>query len=134
MRTVAVVAAFAGLALLAACGKPSEKPGNPAVDTTPTADTGTAAGANSFTEAQARGAIEKAGYTDVTELVQNDQGVWAGKAMKGGKSVPVSIDYRGSVVESAGAPTNDLGAGGPTPPGQAGEPAVTAPAPEPAKK
>ncbi|MBC6981347.1 hypothetical protein [Caulobacter sp. 17J80-11] len=131
MRTVAV--AFAGLALLAACGKPSEKPGNPAVDTSPTSDTGTAAGANSFTEDQARGAIEKAGYTDVTELVQNDQGVWAGKAMKNGKSVPVSVDYRGSVVESTGAPTADLGAGGPTPPGQGASPPAGAPV-EPAKK
>jgi hypothetical protein len=123
------VVALAALSLLAACGKPSEKPGNPPVDTTPTEDTGTAAGANSFTEGQARGAIEKAGYTDVSELVQNDQGVWTGKAMKAGKSVPVSVDYRGSVTESTGQPTADMGAGGPTPPGQGASPPAGEPAP-----
>jgi hypothetical protein len=124
MRSLVVV--LAGAALIAACGKPSEKPGNPPVDTTPAQETGTAAGASSFTEGQARGAIEGAGYANVTELVQNDQGVWTGKATKDGKTVPVSVDYRGSVVESTGQPTGDTGAGGPTPPGQA--------APAPAKK
>lgn len=76
----------------------SESPRNDAVDTTPTTgDAGTTAGANSFTEAQAKGAIESAGYTDVSALVQGEDGVWKGTASKDGKSHSVSVDYKGSV-------------------------------------
>lgn len=117
MRTLAVT--LTALSLLAACGKPSDEPDNPPVDTTPSADAGTtAAGASSFTEAQARSAIEGAGYTDVTELTQNDQGVWVGKASKNGAATTVSVDYRGSVSEGSGQPTGDAGAGGPPPPAE----------------
>lgn len=76
----------------------SETPRNTAVDTTPTTgDAGTTAGANSFTEAQAKGAIESAGYTDVSALTQGEDGVWTGTASKDGKSVSVGVDYKGSV-------------------------------------
>lgn len=78
----------------------SEEPRNPAVDTTPTTgDAGQTPGANSFTEAQARGAIESAGYSQVGELTQNEQGLWQGTAHKDGREVRVSVDYRGSVTE-----------------------------------
>ena len=78
----------------------SETPRNPAVDTTPTTgDTGQTPGANSFTEAQARGAITSAGYADVGELTQNTQGLWQGVAHKDGHEVHVSVDYRGAVTE-----------------------------------
>lgn len=77
----------------------SEAPRNAAVDTTPTTgDTGQTPGANSFTEDQARGAIEKAGYAGVTDLRQNEQGLWTATATKDGKSAQVSLDYRGAVV------------------------------------
>jgi hypothetical protein len=56
------------------------------------------AGANSFTESQARSRIEDSGYADVTGLAKDDQGIWRGKAMKGGSSVDVSIDFQGNVV------------------------------------
>jgi hypothetical protein len=56
------------------------------------------AGANSFTEKQAMERIQKAGYTQVTGLKKDDQGVWRGSAMKGGKQMPVSVDYRGNVL------------------------------------
>jgi putative membrane protein len=55
-------------------------------------------GANSFTEDQARGRIEHAGYTNVTALTQGTDGVWHGTAMRGGSSVAVSVDYRGAVT------------------------------------
>ena len=42
------------------------------------------AGRNSFTEGQAKSKIEDAGYTNVTELKKDDNGVWRGKASKGG--------------------------------------------------
>ena len=56
------------------------------------------AGRNSFTEGQAKSKIEGAGYTNVSELKKDDNGVWRGKAMKNGKSVDVSLDFQGNVV------------------------------------
>ena len=56
------------------------------------------AGANSFTEDQARKRIMEAGYTDVTGLRKDDQGVWRGKASKGGTSADVSLDFQGNVA------------------------------------
>ena len=55
-------------------------------------------GANSFTEDQAKSAIQKAGYTDVSALKKDDKGIWRGTASKDGKSTPVALDYQGNVV------------------------------------
>jgi hypothetical protein len=55
------------------------------------------AGANSFTEGQARSRIEAQGFTNVTDLRKDDQGIWRGKAMRNGASTSVAIDYRGNV-------------------------------------
>jgi hypothetical protein len=55
------------------------------------------AGANSFTEGQAKSRIEEAGYAGVSELKKDDNGVWRGKATKGGASTDVSIDFQGNV-------------------------------------
>lgn len=55
------------------------------------------AGANSFTESQAKSRIEEAGYSAVTGLKKDDNGVWRGKATKGGASTDVSIDFQGNV-------------------------------------
>jgi hypothetical protein len=77
----------------------SEAPRNAAVDTTPTTgETAQTPGANSFTEAQARGAIESAGYANVGALTQDPQGLWMGKATKGGAEANVSVDYKGAVT------------------------------------
>jgi hypothetical protein len=57
-----------------------------------------AAGANSFTEAQAKSRIEKAGYTNVSDLSKDKDGIWKGKASKAGTSVVVALDYQGNVV------------------------------------
>jgi len=56
------------------------------------------AGANSFTEAQAKDRIEKAGFTQVTGLRKDDQGIWRATATKGGAQVNVSLDFRGNVA------------------------------------
>jgi len=56
------------------------------------------AGANSFTEGEARSRIEASGYTNVTELKKDAQSVWHGRAMKGGTSVRVALDYQGTIV------------------------------------
>ena len=55
------------------------------------------AGANSFTEGQAKSKIEDAGYSNVTSLKKDDNGVWRGKASKGGASSNVSLDFQGNV-------------------------------------
>jgi hypothetical protein len=78
----------------------------PRTDSTPpaaTIDNGTrtsaapAAGANSFTEAQAKSRIEAAGFTGVDQLQKDDQGIWRGRAQRNGQQVSVSLDYQGNV-------------------------------------
>jgi len=56
------------------------------------------AGANSFTEAQARSRIEAQGYANVTELKKDDKSIWRGKAIRDGTSVNVALDYQGNIV------------------------------------
>jgi putative membrane protein len=58
---------------------------------------GPAAGANSFTEGQAKSRIESQGFTNVSLLAKDDQGIWRGKATKDGKNVSVSLDFHGDV-------------------------------------
>jgi hypothetical protein len=55
------------------------------------------AGSNSFTEGQAKSRLEEAGYADVTDLKKDDNGVWRGKASKGGTTSKVSVDFQGNV-------------------------------------
>ena len=55
-------------------------------------------GANSFTEGQAKDRIVAAGFTSVSSLAKDGDGVWRGSAMKDGKSVKVAIDFKGNVV------------------------------------
>lgn len=74
-------------------------PNNKAINTTSGNNPGApVAGANSFTEGQAKSRIEARGYTNVSDLKKDDSGVWRGKATKGGKSVDVSLDFQGNVV------------------------------------
>lgn len=58
------------------------------------------AGANSFTEGQARSRIEKMGFADVTDLKKDDNGVWRGCAMKDGQMVDISLDYQRNVIQA----------------------------------
>lgn len=58
-------------------------------------------GANSFTEDQARSRIEEAGFSNVTGLAKDDQGIWRAKAMKDGASTAVALDFQGNVVASS---------------------------------
>ena len=57
-----------------------------------------AKGHNSFTEAQARERIAKAGYTNIGKLVQNENGLWQATAVKDGKAVSVALDYKGNIT------------------------------------
>ncbi|MBP0493647.1 hypothetical protein [Roseomonas indoligenes] len=60
-----------------------------------------ASGANSFTEGQARSRIEAAGFTGVQDLKKDEAGVWRGRAMRGGQSADVGLDFQGNVVTGA---------------------------------
>ena len=75
------------------------KPSTPAVATSTTpAPMAPAAGSNSFTMAQAQSRIEAAGYSGVSGLAKDKDGVWRGTASKGGASSDVSLDYQGNVL------------------------------------
>ena len=71
--------------------------------TTPPPAGAPVAGANSFTESQARKRLEDMGYTNVTGLMKDSQSIWRGTAMKGGASMAVALDYQGNVVGNAAA-------------------------------
>ncbi|CAN5226765.1 hypothetical protein BH11PSE2_BH11PSE2_21850 [soil metagenome] len=57
-----------------------------------------AAASTSFTEGQAKGHIENAGYTDITGLMKTPDGIWTAKAKKDGKSMDVAVDFKGAVT------------------------------------
>ena len=54
-------------------------------------------GANSFTEGQAKSRIAGAGFTGVSDLKKDDQGIWRGTATRGGKQAQVGFDYKGNI-------------------------------------
>ena len=56
------------------------------------------AGANSFTEGQAKSRLEDNGFTNVSGLAKDPNGVWRGKGSKGGQTVDVSVDFQGNVT------------------------------------
>jgi hypothetical protein len=103
MKTMILAAALVAASALTAIAQttpvPSTDGNTPAVATPDTKNpTAPVAGANSFTEAQAKDRIEKAGYTDVTGLKLDEKGVWQATASKDGKPVKVSLDYQGNIV------------------------------------
>jgi putative membrane protein len=55
-------------------------------------------GANSFTEGQAKSKIESQGYTNVSSLKKDGNGIWTGSATKGGNKVNVRLDFQGNVT------------------------------------
>ena len=90
--TIATAVALSASAALAQNPPANNGPNNGAVNSSQGNNPGApVAGANSFTEGQAKSRIEARGYTDVTDLKKDDKGVWHGKAMRGGKSVDVSL-------------------------------------------
>ena len=76
----------------------AEGPQNPAIRTQ---EGNTAArpvaGANSFTEGEAKSRIEARGFVNVTGLMKDDQGLWRGRAQQNGRNVTVALDYQGNV-------------------------------------
>jgi hypothetical protein len=74
---------------------------NQAVATTEANADQPAKGANSFTKGQARKRIQHKGYSHVTGLTKDQDGVWRGTAQRDGQSVNVWLDYKGNIGTSS---------------------------------
>jgi hypothetical protein len=113
---LAAVLAFVATGAVAQNQNPPAKDGpqNSAINSSDSSNrqvTAPVAGRNSFTEGEAKSRIEKMGFSEVSDLQKDDQGVWRGRAKKDGKTVDVSVDYQGNVIQA--------GAQGTTAPGNA---------------
>ena len=101
MRHIVLTAAALSLvtSVAFAQGTPAQSgPQNPAVKSMhDNNSTAPVAGANSFTRSEAIKQIEAKGYTHVTGLKKDKDGVWRGKATKDGHAGPISVDYQGNV-------------------------------------
>ena len=101
LAAIMVAGALPALAQQQPARQPANRDANtPAVNTpnSPPNPGAPVAGANSFTEGQAKSRIEARGFTNVTGLEKDSAGVWRGTATQGGKSVKVSVDFQGNVV------------------------------------
>ena len=105
MRKAMMITVLLCAAAIPASAQTSQPPANrdahtPAVNTpnSPTNPAAPVAGANSFTEGQAKSRIQEKGFKNVSALKKDDAGVWRGKADQNGKSVNVSVDYQGNVA------------------------------------
>lgn len=100
MKHLVLGAAAAALFITSAYAQPSShKDHNPAVkDSSVGQVADPAQGRNSFSERQARGRIAKAGYSSVSNLTKDRNGVWRGWAMHRGKKVHVGLDYKGNLT------------------------------------
>jgi hypothetical protein len=102
---IAAVLAFAATGALAQSQNPpaSNAPQNSAINSSDSSNrqvTAPVAGRNSFTEGEAKSRIEKMGFANVSSLKKDDTGVWRGRATKDGKTVDVSLDYQGNVIQA----------------------------------
>jgi opacity protein-like surface antigen len=112
---VATVLAFVATGAVAQNQNPPSKdqPQNSAINRSDSSNrqvNAPVAGRNSFTEGEAKSRIEKMGFSNVTNLKKDDNGVWRGRAVKDGKTVDISVDYQGNVVQAGAqgttAPSN----------------------------
>ena len=92
IRTIAIAAAlatsFAALPALAETPAP----------TSAAAESGMAAKGNLFTEKQARAHLLHLGYTNVSGLTKDENGVWHGSATKDGNTRTVAVDVKGAAT------------------------------------
>ena len=103
LSAAAIVAMSVAMIFNATAQQPPANPNppTPAVvtpNTPPPSGAAPAEGANSFTEGQAKSRLESSGFSNVSGLAKDAQGVWRGKAAKGGQTVDVSVDYQGNIT------------------------------------
>jgi hypothetical protein len=111
---IAAVLTFVATGVTAQTQNPPAKDGpqNSAINTQDSSNrqvNAPVAGANSFTQGEAKSRIEKMGFLNVSELKKDNNGVWRGRAMKDGKMVDISLDYQGNVIQAgqgSTAPSN----------------------------
>ena len=60
-----------------------------------------ARGSNSFTQAEARRRMERAGFIGIGQLTKDGGGVWRGTATKSGQPAQVWLDYKGNVGQGS---------------------------------
>jgi hypothetical protein len=53
--------------------------------------------------------MEDAGFANVTDLTKDDQGIWRGRAVRGGMPTDVALDFQGNVFGGAGAAGSTAG-------------------------
>jgi hypothetical protein len=102
MKHLAIAAAVAALTVGTALAQgtsqaPASGSDNQTVATNAATADMPAKGANSFTIGQAATRIADHGYSDVTGLKKDQDGVWRGEASKAGQQVTVWLDYKGNV-------------------------------------
>lgn len=96
---VAVATVISASAALAQTQTPKTSQTTPAISASGEQNPGApVAGKNSFTEGQAKSRIEGAGYTQVSGLKLDDQGVWRATGTKDGMTGNVSVDFQGNVT------------------------------------
>lgn len=95
IRTLLLTAALAAPLALPVLAETTAK--------TPAASTEAAPSARGalFTEKQARAHLSHLGYTNVSELTKDENGVWQGSATKDGKTLTVAVDLKGGVKGGA---------------------------------
>ena len=108
MSRITTAAAIGAIALLSASQAFALDATKPAADNTATnppvsaEQTGAISnvklesGENSFTEDQARERIEGMGFTNVSGLKLDEQGIWRGNANKGATAMTVGLDFKGN--------------------------------------
>jgi hypothetical protein len=94
--------ALLGSAIAGAQSQPAQdRPNNNAINSSDQNNSKSpVTGRNSFTEGQAKSRIEAAGYSNVSKLQKDKDGIWRGKADKGGTQTEVSLDFQGNVNPS----------------------------------
>ena len=103
MRKTLAIALVLGLTAggaLAQTPAPANGPQNSAINSSDSSNrmaAGPVKGSNSFTEGEARSRIEKNGFTNVSSLKKDDDGIWRGTGMRNGQQVAVALDYQGNV-------------------------------------
>lgn len=92
--TTIAIAAFS--LALSPVGWPASAQQNPAMEN-PSVGPAPTPGANSFSQGQARDRLTSQGYSDVSQLTNDSQGIWRGTAVLAGKRVRVGVDYKGNI-------------------------------------
>lgn len=105
---IAALSAFVAVGAMAQTATPPAQngPQNSAINSSDSTNRHISApvkGHNSFTKGEAKSRIERRGFSNVSDLRKDENGIWRGRATKNGHEVSVSLDYQGNVIEGNSA-------------------------------